>query len=98
VRAAARTFLEIIREENKRFLVSTHSEAFLSALLAEVARGELSPSDFACYFVHKDKRISAFERQEVNAKGQVTGGLKSFIEGELADVQAFLNPSTAGNA
>jgi len=40
--------------------------------------------------VRKDRKVSVFDRQEVNAKGQISGGLASFMEGEQEDIEAFL--------
>lgn len=90
VRGVAKALVQIIRNEGKRFVISTHSESFLSALLTLVAKGELNPSDLACYLARKEKRSTQFERQQVNEKGQIEGGLASFIEAELEDIKAFL--------
>ena len=93
VRGVAKVLVKIIRDEGKRFLISTHSESFLSALLALVAKGEIEPSNLACYFAKKEKKATEFERQLVNEKGQIEGGLTSFIEGELDDLRPFLKVS-----
>lgn len=90
VRGVAKTLAKITRDEGKRFLISTHSESFLSALLTLVAKGELNPSDLSCYFARKERKTTQFERQAVNEKGQIEGGLTSFIEGELDDIKTFL--------
>lgn len=90
VRGVAKTLARIARDEGKCFLISTHSESFLSALLTLVAKSELNPSDLSCYFARKERKITQFDRQAVNEKGQVEGGLTSFIEGELDDIRAFL--------
>jgi predicted ATPase len=91
VRRLARVLVEISEEENKRFLISTHSDAFLFAILTAVAEGKLKSDNLACYFAHKDKRKAQFERQTVNEKGQIAGGLASFIEGELQDIRTLLH-------
>jgi predicted ATPase len=90
LRRLAQALAEIAREEGKRFLISTHSEPFLAALLGMVAQGKLKPSELACYYAHKDKKATVFERQQVNDKGQIEGGLASFLAGELEDVRAIL--------
>lgn len=95
VRRVARVLLQIVRDQDKHFLISTHSEPFLSALLTLAAEGELEPSELACYFARKEKKSSTFERQSVNAKGQIEGGLTSFIEGEMEDVRAFFATAKA---
>lgn len=87
VRRLAQALAEISNDEGKTFLISTHSEAFLSALLTSVAQGNLSPSQIACYYVHKAGKSASFERQRVSEKGQIEGGLTSFLEGELEDIR-----------
>jgi hypothetical protein len=90
VRNFGRALNEIVNNEGKRFLVSTHSEAFLTSLLALVAEGKLNPENIACFYVHKDGKRATFERQVVHPDGQIEGGLTSFMEGELRDVRSFL--------
>lgn len=90
VRELARVLVQIVREEEKRFVISTHSESFLLALLALIAEGQFSPSELACYLTLKEKKITRFERQAVNEKGQIEGGLTSFMKGELEDIEAFM--------
>jgi predicted ATPase len=90
VRRVAKALVQIIRNEGKGFVISTHSESFLLALLTLVAQGELEPSELACYLARKEKKSTQFERQSVNEKGQIEGGLTSFLEGELEDVATFL--------
>lgn len=91
VRRLARVLTQIMHDEGKRFIISTHSEAFLLALLTLVAEKQLAPSDLACYLVSKENKHTHFERQRVNEQGQIEGGLTSFIEGELEDLKAFLH-------
>ncbi len=88
-RKLAQALVDIAQNENKRFLITTHSETFLMALLAEVARGRLSPEQLACYWAMKKGKEVQFERQQVNERGQIEGGLASFMEGELEDLKAF---------
>ena len=90
VRNLAAVLVEIVKADQKRFVLSTHSEALVWAFLAMVKRKELSPDDLACYFVRKDGKESRFERQAVTAAGQITGGLRSFVEAELKDLSEFL--------
>lgn len=90
LRRLAHALVEIAREDGKRFLITTHSEPILAALLGMVAQGKLKPSELACYYAHKDKKATIFERQQVNDKGQIEGGLASFLAGELEDVRAIL--------
>jgi len=90
VRRVARVLVQIMHDEGKRFVISTHSESFLAALLTLIAETKLNPFDLACYLARKEKKSTDFERQAVNERGQIEGGLGSFIEGELEDVRIFL--------
>jgi predicted ATPase len=90
VRKLAQAISRMVREEEKQFLISTHSETLVLALLSQVAKHEIEPEDLACYLATKTKRMTQFERQEVNDKGQIEGGLKSFMEAELEDLKIFL--------
>ncbi len=86
----ARTIAGIMSEEGKNFVISTHSEPFMLAVLGLVRSGQLKADTVAIYLVSKQRRESIFERQLVNDQGQVEGGLRALIEGELEDVKAFL--------
>lgn len=90
VRELAKALVKISKEEKKHFIVSTHSESFLLALLTLVAKGNLRPSDLSCYLVQKKGRATQLEQQFVDKKGGIEGGLTSFIEGELEDIKDFL--------
>ncbi len=86
IRKLVKTFVNIMRNEDKRFLFTTHSEVFALAILSEVARDNLKPDDVAFYLTTKEGKETRFERQEINKHGQVDGGLTSFMEGELEDL------------
>ena len=91
IRKLARELADIVGESgDRRLIISTHSEQFIMSLLALVAEGTYSPKDLAMYLVTKDGKESQFQRQQVNDRGQVEGGLASFMEGELEDMKAFL--------
>jgi hypothetical protein len=90
VRKFARELCSIANERDNQILLTTHSEVFLTAMLTVVAEGNLRPEDLHVYFCTKEGPASKFERQEVNEKGQVTGGLRGFIEAELEDLKKLL--------
>jgi len=90
VRNFARELCTIAGQENKQILLTTHSEVFLTAILTAVAEGGLPPGDLRIFFCTKEGRTTKFERQEVNAKGQIEGGLRGFIEAELEDLKKLL--------
>jgi predicted ATPase len=84
------SLVEIADLEEKQFLLSTHSEQFLAALLRQVAEGKLAPDDLCVYYLTKDKKgVTQIERQEVNERGQIKGGYKSFLDAEMENLQAL---------
>ena len=87
------TFVKISQEEDKSFIVSTHSEHIVLSLLNEVAKNRIKPEDVCIYHLSKDGKETKIERQEVNEKGQIKGGLKGFYETELKQVKEFFNIS-----
>ncbi len=93
VRALAQAFIKMTKEEGKRFVIATHSEVFISTLLAEVARGNLKADDLSCYLTTKEGKESKFEKQEVNEKGQISGGLQAFAQAELENTKILLGLS-----
>jgi len=84
-------FTEIVKEEDKNFIISTHSEHIVLSLLNNVVQKKISPDDIRIYYLSKERRKTKIEKQEVNEKGQIKGGLKGFYETELKEVKEFLN-------
>lgn len=88
----AASLVEISEKEGKQFILSTHSEQFLAALLRQVSEGKLSPEDLCVYYLTKDKKgITQFERQEVNNQGQIRGGYKSFLDAEMENLASLFH-------
>ncbi|MCH8311208.1 MAG: AAA family ATPase [Chloroflexi bacterium] len=85
----ARAFARMAKEEGKTLVISTHSEHLVIALLTQVVEGELSPDQLGFYLASKEGKATTFTRQEVTKEGQVEGGLASFMEAELEDLQKF---------
>jgi predicted ATPase len=90
IRNLAQGIVRMVKEEEKQFIITTHSEALVLALLSQVAKHDIGPDDLSCYLASKAKKVTHFERQSVNDKGQIEGGLKSFMEAELEDLKVFL--------
>jgi energy-coupling factor transporter ATP-binding protein EcfA2 len=90
VRNFARQLCAIVREEKKQLILTTHSELFVSSLLATVAEGKLSPEEIHCYLCLKERRNTVFKPQKVQKNGQIEGGLTTFVEAELEDLQKLL--------
>lgn len=90
IRKLAQAMTRMVKEEEKQFLISTHSESLVLALLSQVAKHEFDPKDLTCYLATKRKKATRFERQDITDTGQIKGGLKSFMEAELEDLKVFL--------
>lgn len=89
IRALVKILCSIIKEEKKQLILSTHSEVFVSSLLAAVKRKDIKPTEVKCYLVEKEGKITQFKNQKIDENGQIEGGLSSFIEGELEDLEVF---------
>lgn len=81
--------IQITKEESKNFIITTHSEHIVLPLLNSVAKKKISPNDIRIYYLYKDGKETRIEKQEVNEKGQIKGGLKGFYETELREVKEF---------
>ena len=90
IRLFIRRVCSIVKEENKQIISVTHSEALVSSLLTAIKEKIISPQDVKLYLTEKKKKTTVFKEQKVNEKGQVEGGLTSFMEGELEDLRTML--------
>jgi len=86
----AEQLLVISRRYNRRFLIASHSEHFVVALLNLIAQKKATPADLGIYFVAKDERnFTRLAEQQVNEVGQIEGGLKSFYEPTIRALEEF---------
>ncbi len=90
LRNFARAVCTFVMEEQKQIVLSTHSELFLSSILAVVSESNLRTDEIKCYLVTKEKRTTVFNEQKVQGTGQIEGGLSSFVEAETEDLRKFL--------
>ena len=81
--------IEMAEHEEKQFLISTHSEHFISALLKHVVEGKIKNEAIRIYYLDKTRNETKTEYQEINAAGQIKGGLKNFYQTELNNLQTF---------
>jgi AAA15 family ATPase/GTPase len=81
--------IEMAENEGKQFLISTHSEHFISALLKNVAEDRIKPEDLKVFYLHKSGKETSIEFQEINGDGQIKGGLKNFYDMELNNVKTL---------
>lgn len=90
IRRLVHTIVDIAHNESKNFIISTHSESFIVALLSLVSKGKIDPNEISFYLVKKEKKETIFEHQKVNKDGEIEGGLISLMESEIEDLKEFL--------
>ena len=83
-------FSEIIQKENKQIFLTTHSENIVSSVLNKISKGELSTDDVQFYLAKVENDETKIIPQNVNEKGQIEGGLMSFMETELQNLKSLL--------
>ena len=94
VRKLVHALADIALNNDKRFVISTHSETFVVALLAQIAKGEIGVDDVSFLLAEKENGESRFTKQKAEPNGQIQGGLESFIASEFEDIAAFLGIET----
>lgn len=90
IRNFVKTLCSLAKDEEKQFLLVTHSEQFLITLLTSVVDGSLAQDDFRCYLTTKEGRRTSFKEQKASKEGQIEGGLRSFVEAQTEDIKKFL--------
>ena len=93
VRKLAIALAEIALEEDRRLVVSTHSEAFVVALLSQIAAGEVGVDNVSFILAQNQGWETRLTRCEATEDGQIHGGLEAFMAGELEDLASFLGLS-----
>ena len=94
VRELAIALAEIAVGKNRRLIVSTHSEAFVVALLSQIAAGKISIDDVSFVLAENPNGSTIFDQQKANRSGQIKGGLRAFMASEAKDLVDFLGLSS----
>ena len=71
---------KISKEKKIQFIITTPSELFLFKLFAIVKKGIIDKSDFTIYHFELKQGITKVDKLEIDEKGMVKGGLKSFFD------------------
>ncbi len=90
VRRLVHAMVDIVSNNDRRLVVSTHSEVFVVSLLAQIAAGKIRVDDVSFILAEKEDGKSKFTKQKAESNGQIQGGLESFIASEFEDIAAFL--------
>ena len=94
VRRLAITLAEIATEKDRRLIVSTHSEAFVVALLSQIAAGKISTRNVSFIHAENIQGKTTFAQQNATEGGQIEGGLRAFMASEAQDLMDFLGISS----
>jgi len=97
VRRLPHTLIELTKDEKKQLIISTHSEGLVLSLLSAVAKGEIAVGEVLLYLTTRTLAVTNFVKQDITENGQVEGGLRSFMVGELEDVDAFFKAIKKSN-
>ncbi len=93
VRKLAHAMIDIAANEDRRLIVSTHSETFVVALLTQIAAGNVSVDDVSFILAENRDGESVFTQQAATSDGQIQGGLETFIAAGIEDLSIFLGIS-----
>ena len=93
VRKLAGVMAEIAVNEGRHLIVSTHSEAFVVALLSQIVAGKISVDDVSFILAENPNGDTSLTPQTATPKGQIEGGLQAFMASEAGDLLAFLQLS-----
>ena len=94
VRKLAHALIDISANEDRRLIISTHSETFVVALLTQIAAGKVGVDDVSFVLAENRDGESVFTQQSATKDGQLEGGLAAFMEAEIADLAIFLGVSS----
>lgn len=86
----ARLFARVALKEEKQFLIETHSEHVLNALLHTIAKGELNKEDLAIYYFEAKAGEVSARPLKIDDYGRVEGGLPGFFDQSLDELAGYL--------
>jgi len=85
-----KTLCEIIKGHKKQIIITTHSESLVSAFLYTLSTSFIKPEDIKCFLFTNENGKTIIKRQKVNEKGQIEGGLETFMETEFEYLKTLL--------
>lgn len=86
VKRLPHTLIELVKDERKQLLISTHSENLVLALLSSITSGQITSEDVLFYLTTRPQGVTDFAKQDITPEGQVTQGLTSFMQNEMVDI------------
>ncbi len=85
------TFIKILKNESKQFLIATHSEHILFGFLNAIAKREISLDETAIYYFKNENGVAEITKLEIDEYGRVAGGLPGFFEQNIRNVIDYLD-------
>lgn len=85
------TFIKILKNEAKQFLIATHSEHILFGFLNALARKEITLDELAIYYFKNENGVAEITKLEIDEYGRVSGGLPGFFEQNIRNVIEYLD-------
>lgn len=86
----ARVLANAVAEGEKQVLLTTQSEHMLVGFLTRVAEGTLAPAELSVYYFERKGNAGQATHLPVNEKGQLSGGLRGFVEASLEQLEEYL--------
>jgi len=87
IKKLVKVLIDIANDENKQFIISTHSEHFLSSMMSFLVEGLIRNDEINLFYLSKNRKATEFEHQKINKDGQIAGGLSHFMESELSNLE-----------
>jgi predicted ATPase len=81
---------QIVKDEGKQLLITTHSEHIVSGVLSSIKNGKLGPEDVSIWFFEKKGLENTATYSEVDKEGKTSGGLKSFLEAAMEELSEYI--------
>ncbi len=91
------TFIKILKNESKQFLIATHSEHILFGFLNALAKKEISLDEIVIYYFKNENGVSVITKLNIDEYGRVAGGLPGFFEQNIRNVIDYLDALDSKN-
>jgi predicted ATPase len=79
-------FVRKVKNQNKRYIIETHSEYLLNRLRLLIVKGEIAADDVAVYYFENSKKGTSKHTIEFTKDGQIKNAPKGFFDTYMMDV------------
>jgi predicted ATPase len=84
-------FVELVKARRGQLILTTHSEHIIIGLLNAVTARRLPSTEISIYEFSRVNQTTRARRLEVNEFGQISGGLKGFMDVDIESLNDYLN-------